>query len=51
MREIGMNWLTPPEIAMAGCTTTIPVATAVELFTPVSGETNTKTMLSPENVF
>lgn len=51
MREIGMNWLTPPEIAMSGCSTTIPVETAVKLFTPVTEDDNTSTLLDPENVF
>jgi hypothetical protein len=51
MREIGMNWLSPPEISMSGCTTTIPVAVAVELFTPITEAEDTHTLLSPENVF
>jgi hypothetical protein len=52
MREIGMNWLTPPEITMSGCGENVfDIATATALFTPVNDDEDTKTMLSPENVF
>jgi hypothetical protein len=51
MREIGMNWMIPPEIYMSGCTTTIPIDVATALFTPVSNTDDSKTFLNPNNIF
>jgi hypothetical protein len=52
MREIGMNWLTPPEITKSGCAEgTFSIELATKLFTPVSADDDQCTMLNPENVF
>jgi hypothetical protein len=51
MRDIDMNFLSPPEMTLSGCPVSIPVERAVALFDQNLVDTDNVNLLEPKNTF